>query len=89
MKARMWIAAAALAVLGTGCSTLEPAEDMSQAKYGTVVSAQMVEGAKQRLVVRMGDGKTIDVTQDRDSAILQGDIVRVLGSGPNLRVRKL
>jgi hypothetical protein len=31
----------------------------------------------------------VDVTQERDSAILVGDVVRVLGTGKDTRVRKL
>jgi len=88
MKARMWIAAG-LVVLGAGCAAVQPAEDMSTARYGKVVSAQMQDGSKQRVVVRMGDGTTVDVTQERDSGILQGDTVRVFGSGKDARVRKL
>jgi len=88
MKATMWIAAG-LVVLGAGCSQMEPAEDMAGARYGKVVSTERLDGMKQRVVVRMGDGSTVDVTQERDSAILEGDVVRVLGTGNNTRVRRL
>ena len=88
MKARFWIAVGALVSI-SACTAIEPAEDMANARYGKVVSAQRLDGMKQRIVVRMGDGSTVDVTQDRDSAILEGDVVRVLGTGSNTRVRKL
>jgi outer membrane lipoprotein SlyB len=88
MKTRLWLAAG-LVVLGAGCGHIESAEDLSGARYGKVVSAQMLEGTKQRIVVRMGDGSTVDVTQERDAGILQGDAVRVLGTGKDARVRKL
>ena len=88
MNARLWIAAG-VAVLGVGCASIEPTGDMAQARYGKVLSAQVLDGAKQRVVVRMGDGSTVEVTQERDSAILVGDVVRVLGTGKDTRVRKL
>ena len=88
MKARLWIAAG-LMVLGAGCAGMQPAEDMSTARYGKVVTAQMQEGSKQRIVVRMADGTTVDVTQERNAGILVGDTVRVFGAGKDARVQKL
>ena len=89
MKATMWMAAGVVALMGAGCSQMEPADDLASARYGKVVSTQRLDGMKQRIVVRMGDGSTVDVTQERDSAILEGDVVRVLGSGKDTRVRRL
>jgi outer membrane lipoprotein SlyB len=37
----------------------------------------------------MSDGSTVEVVQERDSGILVGDVVRVLGDGKDLRVRRL
>jgi endonuclease YncB( thermonuclease family) len=88
MNARIWLASGVVALVAA-CSHIEPAEDMAQARYGKVVSTQALDGRKQRVVVRMGDGSTVDVTQERDSGILEGDVVRVLGTGSETRVRRL
>jgi hypothetical protein len=92
MKAKL-LAAAVIAALVTACSHIEPAEDMANARYAKVVSTEAVAGGeglgRQRIMVRFPDGSTAEVVQERDSGILEGDVVRVLGSGKDLRVRRL
>jgi outer membrane lipoprotein SlyB len=91
MKARL-LAASLAAFLAVSCSTMEPADDMAGARYGKVLSTKVVSGegyGTQHIVVRMSDGSTVEVVQERDSGILVGDVVRVLGDGKDLRVRRL
>ena len=78
-----------LALAVAGCKAIPAPADMEQARYGKVLSATMLDGAQQRVVVRMGDGSTVDVTQQRDSGIMVGDVVRVFGSGKDARVSRL
>ena len=92
MKTRLFVAAT-IAALVAACSPIEPAEDMAQARYGKVVTTEAVAGGdglgRQRIMVRMPDGSTVDVVQQRDSGILVGDVVRVLGGGKDLRIQRL
>ena len=88
MNGKLFAAAAALSLL-TACAQVPSAADMQEARYGKVVTATNTDGARQRVVVRMADGSTIDVTQDREPGIMVGDVVRVFGSGSGARVQRL
>jgi LmbE family N-acetylglucosaminyl deacetylase len=92
MKAQL-LAAALAAFLVVACTNVEPAADMGNARYARVVATEAVAGGgglgRQRIMVRFPDGTTAEVVQQRDSGILVGDVVRVLGEGKDQRVQRL
>jgi hypothetical protein len=79
-------------LLATACTTLEQQAAGDEIRYGKVMTTEAMAGpgmGLQRVVVKMPDGSVVDVTQERDSAILVGDVVRVFGNGSKVRVARL
>lgn len=73
------------------CQALPMPEGPGDLRYGKITKMEYVgaDTRQQRVTVRLGDGTMVETVQDRDPTIGVGDVVRVLGTGTNIKVIRL